>query len=569
MITWLLPELPEEVLQIILDNLDQRHLANLAQVSRFLRKKACERLYKKIIVINDDIEGNFLDQCRSSYLRVSRLNLLVDRLSPENFARMTKIIIHSQSNLISYDYFPLYERLLRLWDLVPHHSITFMNFDINNIRNSRTINQYVSNRSTLFIEDELMNLHNNSKVSNLRNWMVFDFRELFELPYNLNLQDLDIFIEQSMGPAAYPDHAPDAFLHNLSTLSGLYLDSPTSTSQFLQYFKGSTAPIMHNLEKLSLTSAHSYKDNSRLSFSDLSKVIDFRTLKKFELKINCIHNDCDCINTFFSELPCNNLQKFILINYKSNNLKQNLNQFDRLLNNPDFFRAVSTVESLYLNVNDFIKLDANHSPKFSIRKLMLRISGLTRLRELVIPDFFNNWLVSLPSIFEHPRTTEAGYEPENCFDLLLNKCSCVECNSTRARFNKLASFDSRNNYKHDFKRSLPSSSGLADAYNNTEHLIEFTTSNVNFLNYLVANLKRQFIYINENLFSINSVINSNEKPFIVNPELIPYNKLFMHSCLNHFVGRIKYDKLDLKLINLGGIVIEFTKQNCIKAPYNV
>lgn len=582
-----LSNLPVEILSDIFSQVSQNDLVSISCVNRKFHRLVLPRLYSTIVIVNDEAVGYFngsrpeankkspsTRHFSSTVMKVSSLNKFASTLTVDNFKQIIKIVIQAQSTLIAYDYFPLYQKLYNLWDLVPNHPILFLNYDINNLRNFQSFNQYIYNSSSHFIEDACVNLPQNLKINNLKSWTVFNFDELFQLPHNNNLINLNVFIENNSW--SNMTHSPSlSIMNNLSNLEGLYLNTPIATSKVLSYLNNCkvTNPDfqLKNLRRLSITSSHSYKDNSLLTFELLNNIIDLQRLKKLEFKINCIHHDCHCIIDLFHQLDFNysNLEHFILINYKSNNLKQNLNQFNMLLQSPHFFKMLTPIKSLYLNVNDFIKLDTSDSSKnkFSIAKLLNNLTSLPELKDVTIPDFFNNWLFNLPMAFPSlPEPLDGNEDSQRYFDLLLNRCSCLSCHRTRTRYNRLANFDSQNNYKHEFKKSSANLSSHSLVSLSTSR-VEFTNTNINFLNYLISNLKKQFIYVNENLMTINSVINSSKKPFIVNEDLIEFNNLFLHNALKPTIDQIKAKNPHLSLVNFGGIVVEYDDNNNFKFPY--
>lgn len=577
--------LPYELLNIVINSLDQQELVALSYVNRYLNRLCNIRIYRKIILCDDHPKVASTDSRFDEYyscLPISHMAPFANNLTASNFSLVHKLIIHSQSNFIVNDYSKLYVRFFKLWDLIPSHNITFINFDIGNLRHYQSINQFVFNNSTEYLEDDCVSKPVNLKINNLKNWTIFNFDELFQLPYNRNLQELDIFIEneslfnttKDTPPAAIP--AP--LMNNLATLQGLYLNSPISTAMFLNYFNSTgitqlDIPLMRNMSKLSITSSHTHWYESRLTFESLSLLVDINQLDQLELKLNCLHHDCDCILQFFNDLQNaahgSILRKLSIINYKSNNLRQNLYQFNCLLSCPDFLSKFESLESLYLNINDFIRLDStsNHAINFSIQKLINTVSHLPNLQNLVIPDFFNNWLVNLPDFFHKMDGRNHDSVRRSYFDTLLNQCECSSCCQTRFLFNSLSSYDSNNNYKHEFK-SFSINASTQGSSNLSGSKIGTNKSNINFLNYLISKLKQQFKYLNQNLFLINSIINSNDKPFLNNDDLVDYNRLFLHNCLYRLVDIIKRENPKLTAVNLGGVLVEFDGANQIRAPYH-
>lgn len=524
----MLTDLPPEILCSILDLLDQNDLVKTSLLSKRLHQISCWKLYNTIYIVSSPIPGSHTN------LNVDHLDKFVANLSVANFAWVQKIKIYAQLAIHVNDYSLLYTRIYKLWDHVPNHGVELANFDISNLRNFQSINQFIRNHSTSYLEDDCVNVHKNLKINNLQNWFIFNMDELLELPYNRNLKKLNISFDR-VGKTELS--IPQNLYYNLNTIEELYLNSTSSTS-YLRSFG-----TLSNLKSLSVTSSHSYKDLSLLTFGSLSSIIG--QLHHFELKINCMHNGCTCINRFFDEMAVvpNNIQQFVLINYKSMNLKQNLLQFETLLNNPNFYRSISTTKSLYLSINDLIKLDSSFSNNFSIKKLVHNLKSLKHLEQVNIPDFFNNWLKNVSLIHDN---TNMSY-----FDLILNNCACPDCYKVRRKFLKLSNMDSKNNFKHTFSKKIdldPNESPIAKK-------IDFNKSNINFLNYLISELKKQSILISQNLFSINTIINVDEKLFINDDNLHEYKQLFMHSSLNRLLSMMVEGRESLQM-NLGGVRID-------------
>lgn len=83
--------------------------------------------------------------------------------------------------------------------------------------------------------------------------------------------------------------------------------------------------------------------------------------------------------------------------------------------------------------------------------------------------------------------------------------------------------------------------------------IEFNKPNLNFLSYLISELKKQSILISQNLFSISSIINFDEKLFIRDDNLENYKQLFMHSSLNRLLQMFGEGREERLMMNLGGV----------------
>lgn len=533
-------DLPYNVLDNIITYVDQRNLVALGQTNQFFHTKVNDLLYKKIMVL--DSKGSSDEY---SVLNVERLKDFAWSLSTENFQRIERVVIYSQSNMIEYNYRVLYDSFIGQWEKVKH-PIYFVNMDINNLRKHQSFNNYVSQESLRYSENEDEQSCEidvqDTILNNLSNWITFDINELINLPYNPNLTQLNLFIEQLflLDPI---DRLNRNVLDNLNKLQVLYLNLPVSTSVFTKVFSDK---VKLNLNKLSITSSHTFKDESLMTFRDISKYINLQDLEELELKINCTNHYCpnQCIVKFFQDWFRSDdqplkLTKLVLINYKSNPNKNNLHQFNQLIEGGLFSPKLSNLQEIYLNINDLSKVSLDNKSSLDYNKFISNLSKLPSLTKLVIPDFFNDWIVNLPKLF-NKRT--------NFFDLLVNQCDCQECDDTRLYFNKLSTYDSNNHFQHDFDKFTNSSV--------TSSKIKIDTTcepNLKFLKYVIRQLKHQFIYLNQNLYSINSILNANDRPLVINNDINQFRSLFLHSCLLKLIKLLRIHVPSLSCVNFGGI----------------
>ncbi|CAG85472.2 DEHA2B11836p [Debaryomyces hansenii CBS767] len=533
-------DLPYNVLDDIIGYLNQSDLVSLGRTNRVFHSKVNQMLYKRIMIL--DSEGH---NDQYSLLDVRNVGPFARELTKENFQLIEKVVIHTQSNLIEYNYKELYDSFIRQWEKVKH-PIYFVNLDINNLRKYQSFNNYISQESIQYSENEDEQSFEvdvqDTILNNLTNWIAFDINELISLPYNPSLRHLNLFIEQSflLDPI---ERLNRNVLRNMENLKALYLNSPKSTSVFIKTFSGK---VKLNLRKLSLSSSHTFKADSLLTFREVSQLVNFQDLEELELKINCTNHYCpnECMVQFFRDWfsSCRDplaLAKLVLINFKSNPHTDNLLQFNKLIENELFCSMISNLREIYLNINDLTKLTLDNKSSLNYNKFFKNLSRLPNLAKIVIPDFFNDWVVNLPRLF-NKRT--------NFFDLLVNQCDCKVCNDTRLTFNKLSTLDSKNHFQHDFDNFTNSSADSSSIQIDTT-----SESNLKFLNYIVRKLKQQFIYLNQNLYSINSILNSNDRPLLINRDLDQFKNLFLHSCLLNLIKLFKIHIPSLRSINLGGI----------------
>lgn len=573
----LLMDLPYNVLDDIISFTDKHDWNNLSSVSRIFRYKVDQYIYKHIMIIDsENIKSKDF-----TVLPVARLPLFAKCLNSFTFQFIDKIVIHSQSNFNSYNYQILYDTLSNLWDPESeNHKLRLFNFDINNLRAFQSFNHHLNSMSIEYIENEDEDscelTQKNHKVNNLKNWIIFDVNEFCMLSYNPNLEDLDLCIERPLyATTSRPltQLLTRAVYSNLANVTNLYLNLPMSISFLKDVYHIRQFQFL-KIEKLSLTSSHCFR-HEPCYFEDLNRFINFNQLKELELKVNCTLTHCteNCLPKFFQDwFTYNNLHrclinlnKLVVINYKSNNSVSNLNQFNTIIENYIFNANFESVEEITININDFTKLDLGRprtngnifntlqQTNSNIKNIFNGFSNLPLLKNLVISDFFYKWLKDLPQLVNSPL---------NYFDFLVNQCNCSDCNETRFVFKELA----RSGHNQTFSLVKPLKSYPIPT---TTKINIDDKANLQYLNFIISQLKHEFIYLNQNLFSVNSLLNTNDKPLMFNDDVLVFNKLFLHSCLFDIVQLMKTTLPSLNTINLGGIFIEFDKENKIKPPYNV
>lgn len=473
-------DLPSEVHQLVLQHLNRRDRVSLGFTNKYFNRLVNKELYK-IIAIGGSTPNS---------IPVEKLALFATRLSNSNFNFIKAIYIHAQSNLVTYDYSILYEKLYRHWDSSPGKVISLINYDSKNVRQHKLMTHYVYERSFYFLQEEDPSLQN-LKINNLTNWLVLDFEEALSLPYNNNLRSLKLFVEPGFNTSNIQKRS-NAFIRNLQNLQELYLSTPNATTKFNNYFAQDSLKLQ--LKSLSLTISHSHMDGSRFYASQFDRLFDKDCLEKLELKINCVHQGCQCMSEFFRDVGViPNLRSFVLVNCNSNNSQQNLLQLNNLMEDPNFYNCIKTVDTLHINLSDC----TNNRGFFRFDVFTRYIKTLANLSTLVMPDFFKTWS---PHFFER-----------------LNICSCSTCQEARVEFKEMAIFDDANHYKHEFDR-------LQITHSEQNSHIESNKINLNFYNFLVSQLKKQFVI---KIYSTNAVINFQDT-FVVNEKLRKFSVLFAH-----------------------------------------
>lgn len=541
-----LASLPYNVLDWVLALACPKDYPALSQTNRMLHHKVLGLIYQNIIIIDSDIETS------DTVVRVEKLAAFSASLTPFTFLFISRILIHSQLALQQHDYRPLYDRIDALWDS-QNHPIRLVNYDINNVRHSQLFNSYIHKSSLSYVEDDgsCEWAPTSPKVSNLRNWIILDWQEILRMPPNAYLDSLDVFIErQSYGVGAREPLSKSA-VDNLCRLKCLYLDLPLSTAAFVASM-GET-DVRLRLQKLLLTVSHSHRQDSLLLFETLNSLVDVNGLRELELKANCALSYCPegCLVAFFRDWFRHNsqkncflaLRKLVLINYKSHSGATNLTQLNTLIEECVFSPQFEQLEEVYLNINDFTKLEVGQTAQqlLDLKKVFQNMALLPSLSRVVIPDFFQNWVRSLPLFL--------GESDRNYVDLLTNQCFCSQCEKTRIKFNRFSRYDAANNYAHRFE-NMDETGDFSARINANDK------ASVRFLSYVIAQLKKQFVYMHQNLFLINLMLNTDDKPFVRDSTLEEYNALFFHSCLHRLVPFFQRALATMEGVNLGGILVE-------------
>lgn len=540
--------LPTNVLEAVIEELPQGDKARLGATCLELLHLTSLQLYKNVLVVSSDERTIRLSS--SSLLDVRHLPTFVRALSTRSFSYIDSILIHAQSNLVEYDYAPLHTKIIRLWQIIDH-PIHFANYDIQNLRDQQSLTAYAFQQSTTYVENEEEQYcehlvsHRIPKVNLLKSWEVLSIQELLDLPFNPNLESLNVFIERRM--LSPPISATQSALsRNLLQLRSLYLSLPTSTYAFFRLQQ--SCPRLENLTQLSISNTHTHKNDTILTLGGVNRRVNLNNLRALELKVNCVHEFCgsQCIPAMFADWADYNritgetprLQKLAVVNFKSCNTKKNIQEFGNLVSTSLFAPQFDNLEELYVNIEDYQNLTlADTDKNFDFSKFTTSLLRHPNLKKLVIPDFFNAWISSVPRMLQVER---------DYFDVLVNQCNCSECHASRFRFSLMASYDSKNHYTHKFL-------SLDCCYDGGAHYIDTANDdNLKLLSYLVLNFRHQFSHLHQNLFSVNSILQtSEERLFVADASLELFGRLFRHSCLGQLMAKIHENGVGY--VNLGGI----------------
>ncbi|KAI3406797.2 hypothetical protein KGF56_000402 [Candida oxycetoniae] len=530
----------------------QSSLIALASTSRLLNSIVNIKLYSDITIYDDDNYSIVEKGQNRTFIHIKKLAKFVEYLTIGNFHKINSIHIHCKSNFNKFEYIGLYSKLSYFWSKY-HHCIEFINFDIDNIRKNQTLLQYLSTNCYQVVEendeveaayqlqesfgfefDKVVN-----RVVNLSNWSILNVEELSTLPLtNPNLKTLDFFIEAGFVNETLPGNLLQQQLV-LSNLQSLNLNTTLSTQYFLMLNLK-----MPNLSKLSISYSHTF-NRPAINFDDYH-MINFDKLTDLELKFNCLHSDCTCINGFYHALSTHcippsssssssssqhnytKLKNLSIINYNSKNQVSNLQQYTFLMSNQldSLFLKFPNIRYLYLNVNEFIK---NDQCKINWLKFTKSIQLLENLRSLTIADFFKWWIPTIQST----RNS------------LVNTCSCFKCHSIKQTFQQMASYDEKNNYTHNFTNFVPEDI----EYGPSIDLVK--KCNSKFLSYLFTRYQSQFyqsIIYSMSTFYYRKQCSGNNDVFT------QFQELLRHNQLNLFASKLK-GKNNKLIVNLGGVLV--------------
>lgn len=505
-----LTDLPIDILRLILDLSENSH--SLSQTSKLFNYLVNERLYKNIVIFDNDNEAIVKQRLlqRQTFIHIDKLDSFMNSLSIRNFRHIRTFHIHCKSNFNLFNYDLIYAKFNTYWKYLDH-PIEFINFDIENIRQRQSINQYLTNKNFARIMQENDEIDidtqddDNCILNNLQNLTIFNEHDVI----HRRVENLNLFFENKFSKTINTE---------LENLRVLQLNTTTSTKFFIE-----SSIKCDNLQKLGITYSHSFREN-KLKLSQLSN-INFNKLHDLELRLNCYHPDCDCISDFYQELSqindFNELRRLSIINRNS----KCLSKYDNIINNQltKVLQKFSKLNYLYINLNEF----SNNSTLLNLRRFFNAFKD-SRLECLEIYDFFNYWFPSMA-----------------LYDNLLNDCKCHECCKSRKIFNAMAEYDAANNYVHNFKDFSTDD----DVDSNTETTTVWLNKNCNakLLSYIINQLQTK-------QFNQPIIYSMNVKYFRKQENLFNrFQELFKHSCLNYLTEEIKRINPNFKSINFGGV----------------
>ena len=514
-----LTELPIDILRLILDQ-SENNLA-LSQTNKLLNYLVNGKLYKNIIIFDND-NKSIMDQHLlegRTFIHIHKLELFMNSLSIRNFRHIRTFHIHCKSNFNLFNYESIYAKFNAYWKYLDH-PIEFINFDIENIRQKQTINQYLTNKNfaSIIQENDEIDIDtqddDNCILNNLQNLTIFNEHDMI----HRRVENLNLFFENKF------NRTINIELENLRVLQ---LNTTTSTKFFIN-----SNIKCENLQKLGITYSHSFREN-KLQLSQLSN-INFNKLHDLELRLNCYHPDCDCISDIYQELSqindFNELRRLSIINRNSKCLAK----YDNIINNQlsSVLQKFSKLNYLYINLNEF----SNNSTLLNLRRFFNAFKD-SKLECLEIYDFFNYWFPSMA-----------------LYDNLVNDCKCKECCKSRKIFNAMAEYDAANNYVHsfdDFSFNADENDDDDDAIadTNSDNATVWLNKNCNakLLSYIINQLQTK-------QFNQPIIYSMNVKYYRKQDDLFEkFQELFKHSCLNFLTQELKNVNTNFKAINFGGI----------------
>ncbi|KAK6460357.1 hypothetical protein DFJ63DRAFT_315648 [Scheffersomyces coipomensis] len=501
--------LPHEIIQTITSFLTIDDLKNVAQINHLFNYYANEVIYRHISIIDDGYKVNNIHHTKC---HIQNIDNLTKSLTEKVFHHIRSIQINCSSSLELNNYESLYQRLYELsTNIHTGYQIKFLNYDYSSIQKYQSLNQYILNKSITFNSDTCCYDASNTRLNAFSNLMALQLEDINQINMSSSLDQMSIILSHYN---TFPDHHLNWNMFN--NLYELYLNTHASTVMLLDYTHRTSVTPLNHLLSFAVTFSHS--NGSHMTVSNLQTFINFASLTKLELRLDCSLSGCSCITTFIQDLnqvEMPDLNQLIINNIKSD--CRSAPQYKALIHHAPFH--LNSIKSLNISINSF----EFSNVAVSTSKFFKNLTPLTQIEELIIPDILSsNWL-------------------NNRFEALLTSCECIHCNNTRRLFNHLSYYDAENNYRHDFK-SQP------NLENTSTTTILKNHSNIRFLQYLISLLKLQF-HSNVNF----SLLENNN--YIENDTLVPFKSLFRHCYLNKVATEIKQNLPLIQTLNLGGIVI--------------
>ncbi|KAK6874025.1 hypothetical protein K6H10_004670 [Candida tropicalis] len=301
-----LTDLPIDILRLILDSSENSH--SLSQTSKLFNYLVNERLYKNIVIFDNDNEAIVKQRSlqRQTFIHIDKLDSFMNSLSIRNFRHIRTFHIHCKSNFNSFNYDLIYAKFNTYWKYLDH--------PIERVEN---LNLFFENKFSKTINTELENL----RVLQLNTTTSTKF-----------------FIESSIK------------CDNLQKLGITYSHSFRENKLKLSQLSNINFNKLHDLE-LRLNCYHPDCDCISDFYQELSQINDFNELRRLSIinrNSKCSSKYDNIINNQLTKV----LQKFSKLNY----LYINLNEFSNnstSLNLRRFFNAFKDSRLECLEIYDF------------------------------------------------------------------------------------------------------------------------------------------------------------------------------------------------------------------------
>lgn len=494
--------LPPHLISLIISHItSQSDLINLKLANSSFDSLVNEKLYKNIQISDIDINRaenlNLIHSYKTkinnniTFLPITKLVLFLKTIvNNSSIADQFIQTIHFKVDSLSLDYYrDQFKTLIQLFSstnipIIIHNYATLKYFnecndflDSNGLRNGELYENdgtpsdsySFKSRST---STSVGNLH--SSFSN-KTFSPQKLTKLVRYSQLCTIQDFDDVKNSTTHLALYRNSSSFRFYDSgfrqinethsiplfVNKLIHLHLNTPNITNKFFQlldsaFLKYGSVLQKMNLESLSIHSGHSQFQKHLITFNNLSRFINFLSLKNLEIKYRCDTNDY-CLLEFMNEWTTHNFdvlydnytyfknQKNVIVGTEKKSCSTNNNfrfieKFSLMFteeNNKineqycifveNFLTRFENLKYLYISLNDF------HSPAYnrfinvninydSYTPLFIKLQQLKNLQILIIPDFF--YISNV-------------YLGEN-FSNFLNNCNCSECHKSRRLFFEVA-----------------------------------------------------------------------------------------------------------------------------------
>lgn len=298
-------------------------------------------------------------------------------IGPQQFSKLPKCLNSYNFQFVQSlcinapvdDFFALYEKILKLWDSCPDHCIRFNAANANVYLFPRFISQD-SVHYTELEDSELVVTERHKKMNNLINWNIGDVTELKYMPFNPNLEELEL---NSKASSLSPYTLNERCLKNINQIDTLILSLNDDINSL---FNLKLERPLTNLKSLSLTNVHSLKKHLILTTYKLASFVDISQLEHLKLNVSC-SNHCHCIAHLLSDIASH------AINLKTLSVSSNVKDLESFRLIASSLRHLKALESLELCLDE-LGLQKDH--RFNFKMLATSLSSLDDLKRVEIGD---------------------------------------------------------------------------------------------------------------------------------------------------------------------------------------